>query len=420
MTTRIPAWFSLPTAGLALLLVACGGGGASSSTGAASPSVVTPSVGATVQGSRAIGIRVRSDGVGELYNRTTQQPFVMRGYNYTHVKALGSACTLAGSVYHTTFNVGEYNAAEADAMLATLQRLGYNTVRVFLSPVCMLDSAGSLRMDYMAALADFLRLAKRYNQWVIITTDAIPSQRYASIKTEREIVWRNTQYLDAQEIALETTFWRDLVSALRAANAPLESILAYALRNEMTFQADYPPLNQSQGRITTANNQSYDMGQAADRLRMVSENTQHWANAVRTAIRDVDPSALVTVGYYAPEPVGKPSRAALFGSTLDFVDLHMYPKTGTIAEYANYFGLLERPLKPVVMGEFGVTTADGSSLAQTADKLVQWQLDSCSTGISGWLLWTWQTQTGALLSVRDDGTLLRALAPATRPDPCQR
>jgi F5/8 type C domain len=48
------------------------------------------------------------------------------------------------------------------------------------------------------------------------------------------------------------------------------------------------------------------------------------------------------------------------------------------------------------------------------------QSESCPYGIDGWLLWTWDTeeQTELWNGLSGDRTIDRALAPATRPDPC--
>lgn len=367
-----------------------------------------------------IAVRTNDAGVGEFYDKLTGDLFSPRGYNYTHVMPLTEPCLVTGISYHSTFNVGVYDAGEAAGMLAALQTAQYNVVRVFLNPECMTDREGNLLPAYITNLADFLSLAHSYGQMVIVTTDLIPSTRYGDpIQEEADIWWQNTQYLYADEMALEKKFWRDFITALRAQNAPLDAILAYELRNELYFHPDFAPLNQELGTITAANNQTYDMALQADKERMAAESVVYWIAQMRETIQALDPIALVTLGFFAPEPFATPSRSAIFDSELDFVDLHMYPQADvTLADYVTYFGLDEAPEKPLLMGEFGVVDEPGTSLAKAASKLQSWQVESCRYNFTGWLLWTWSTEEGVELSLRDDGTLFDALSPTRSPDPC--
>jgi len=366
-----------------------------------------------------IGIRSNSDGRSEFFNRETGEAYIPRGYNYTHVMPLAEPCSVTDFTYHSTFNKGVYDSAEAEAMLSALQEAQYNVVRIFLNPECMTKLDGDLRPAYFANLADFLRLAQTYSQYVIVTLDMIPSTRYGEpIQKEEDIWWHNAQYLYADEIALEKTFWQDFIAALRSQNATLETILAYELRNEFYFHPEFPPLTDVEGKVTIANGQTYDMSLSADKERMVEESFVFWSSQIRDAIRESAPTALVTVGFFAPEPFGTPSRTAIFDSELDFVDLHMYPQADVVqADYVDYFGLNEQPNKLLVMGEYGVVEGD-ETLDEAADKLQKWQRESCQQNISGWLIWTWTTKEGAELSIPDDNTLFNAMSPVTRPDQC--
>jgi hypothetical protein len=78
-----------------------------------------------------IGVRV-VNGVGEFYDRVTGQKFVPRGNNFIRI---GPQTDLSGAriVYHTLFDLGGYNASEAEDALRRMHANGYNVVRVFTS-----------------------------------------------------------------------------------------------------------------------------------------------------------------------------------------------------------------------------------------------------------------------------------------------
>lgn len=375
--------------------------------------IVTVSAPAHEQTPHQIGIRANNKGDSEFFNREIGDIYIPRGYNYTHVMPLTEPCLVTDFTYHSTFNEGVYDSAEAEMMMSALQEAQYNVVRIFLNPECMTDLDRNFRPAYIANLADFLRLAQAHNQFVILTLDMIPSTLYGEpIQKEEDIWWHNAQYLYSDEIALEKAFWQDFITMLRSQNAPLDTILAYELRNEFYFHPEFPPLTDVRGNVTTANGQTYDMSSLADKERMVTENFVYWSSQMRDAIQEIAPTALVTVGFFAPEPFGTPSRAAIFDSELDFVDLHMYPQEDVMmADYVAYFGLDKQPEKLLVMGEYGIVD-EAYALETAVSKLQRWQDESCQHNISGWLLWTWKTKQGMELSIPDDGTIFRALSPA--------
>jgi hypothetical protein len=81
-----------------------------------------------------IGVRER-DGFGELYDRMTGARFVPQGSNY--IRLAPQVDTFGRrQVYHSTFIVGEYDAARAERALARMAASGYNTVRIFLNNTC--------------------------------------------------------------------------------------------------------------------------------------------------------------------------------------------------------------------------------------------------------------------------------------------
>jgi hypothetical protein len=72
------------------------------------------------------------------------------------------------------------------------------------------------------------------------------------------------------------------------------------------------------------------------------------------------------------------------------------------------------------MGEFGAFRHAYPTTTSATEALIALQRESCAYGISGWVLWTWDTteQTDFWNARDDNGALERALAPTERPDPC--
>jgi hypothetical protein len=203
------------------------------------------------------------------------------------------------------------------------------------------------------------------------------------------------------------------------------------LRNELYFSELYPPFSLDSETVTTANGASYDLAAPDAHRRLLEENLVFWVDEMRSEILSRDPSALVTVGFFQPKGpnvsrVGDDrlieTEQVILNSTLDFVDLHGYPggelDLGQIVE--NY-GLPPVTEKPILLGEFGAERAPYPTIDDAVRALVNWQIESCSYGFAGWLLWTWDTdeQPEFWTGIDEDMAIGGALSPAVRPDPCQ-
>jgi hypothetical protein len=147
----------------------------------------------------------------------------------------------------------------------------------------------------------------------------------------------------------------------------------------------------------------------------------------------VDPTALVTVGFFAPQgPV--PYRIgdtrlisvypAIASSSADLVDIHGYPSPGDLTidqAMQNYAVVGFQKTKPVLMGEYGTFQYSYAYIADAASALQAWQIAGCAYHLRGWLLWSWDDYEQPPSVWNDqagDGSIDRALAPASRPDPC--
>jgi hypothetical protein len=369
-----------------------------------------------------IGLRSTGDRV-EFYDHLDGGQFIPRGYNYVRVGILQPPCLDTGITYHTTFNVGEYDAGRVDQDLSQMQQSGYNVVRVFLSPACMVNANLSLSQEYLANLADFLGRASAHQIFTILTIDDF-YHLAEGLPWQQDIQSPNSRYLMAEDIPLEGQRWEQLVDALVRLHAPVEDIFAYELQNEVSFMKDVPPLSLSSGILLTGNGKQYDLSNSQSRQSMMDENLAHWIDGVRREILRVDPTALVSVGF--PLLGTKDNRTVRFSSiltdsTADLVDIHPYPGFGSsLAQLVEYFQIVGNPNKPLLMGEFGAPTLTYPDAAQAAQAVEDWQIASCRYGFDGWLFWTYNTIEDSNFWTASDqnGTINRWLAPTMRPDPC--
>ena len=349
-----------------------------------------------------IVVRVEK-GIGRLVDRTTGKRFVPRGANYIR---LSKNLLATQGVDHSTFLVGAYNARHADAALAQMHARGYNTVRVFVIGECRVGCSGNpatggLSTRYIRNVADFLRRAKRHKLLVILTATFPPEPYMEKIGRNPLVEDVNRIFLTNGGISAFASYWRDLVLALRQQRAPLDDVLAYDVNNEPALASDNPPFTLAAGRLRAPNGRTYDLSDPAAKQRLVGDALVTFVDRVRAAIRRVDPTALVDTSFFEPQGpnttrVGDPrivdTKAVIERSALDFVDLHPYPGLGlSVPQYMQNFGVSGPTRKPLVIGEMGGFKKAYDTPELAAKALTAWQASSCSYGVAGWLIWTWDT-----------------------------
>jgi hypothetical protein len=379
----------------------------------------------TVVSEHRIGIRT-VDGVSEFYDRASGEKFIPRGFNYVRLAPM-----IGPNLWHSTLNPGFYNPERAESALQSMHALGYNVVRIFIDCCRQGSNAGAygsgISDAYIENVVDFMDKAKGSEIYVLMILDGTPAQG------GYDELWRqccetfdgdNLRYITMGGLAAKRRYDRDLIRALIEAGAPTDWIFAYDLTNEVSFSVDKTPFTLTSGTVITANFIEYDMSSAEEKQRMMDENLVYWIDQQRDAILDVDPTALVTVSFPAIN-TGRTTvnpAPAIYESSADFIDLHTYIGWGiTLEQYMLRFGLTSIPQKPIIMGEFGMTTRSFPDAAAAAVGLVKWQAATCSYGFDGWLMWTWDTDESSDLytAITGQGQISQALSPISRPDACQ-
>lgn len=401
----------------------------------------------TVLARHAIAVREAASGFAEFYDVASGIAFTPRGNNYIRLASLSDVS--GGTFDHSTFNVGIYDSARAENALVAMQSYGYNFVRVFLEVCCdsgVGNPAGAgVSSSYIANLADFLNRASSHNIKVMFTWEGLPDYGGYSIGTCGNVSTAgagfNAVSLCPGGVSAASQFARDVVQALIDQGAHLDAVFAIEIRNEFFYDTSLPPLSWSSGLFAAADGQVYDMGNSSARQQMMDAGLIYYVNQVRAAIVALDPTALVTMGFFWPQ-TPNPSRIGdtrvievypmIANSTADFADLHVEPgpyANLTMAQYAQNYGFVGyQQQKPILMGEFATGMADYPDIAQAATVLQGWQVQSCTYSYKGWSLWTWDTLGSELRppdpnwawsALSGAGEINAALAPSTRPNPCQ-
>lgn len=353
-----------------------------------------------------IGVRFAANNSNEFFDKGNGKKIIPMGYNYTHLQEYKWNNLLQTG--HSTFIEGMYDLQASEKILFKLQSARYNTVRIFLNPMAISYSKGILEKKYIANVADFIKRANNHGIGVIITIDMIPVTSYGTeLRSKADIWWWNNQYIFDSEIALEIKFWQSLIQELKENATPLEAVFAYELRNEFFFHPDYFPFDNNANIIKHPNGVTYAMSNENNKDALMEASFLYWTAAVKKAILVEDPEALVTVGFYGPEPLGRIAHTAMAKSNLDFIDLHLYPELYSLDEYDRYFELGQNLDKLIIIGELGFVKAQEKSINDIKDNLLEWRDKLVKNyDINGWLLWTWYTGVGIELSVPDKNDII--------------
>ncbi len=383
-----------------------------------------------------IGVRT-VNGVGEFYDTVTSETFVPRGVNL-----LNAVSTRAGYRDYV-FATDVYDPNQMRTAFRDLRSAGYNTVRIFFDhchtgPNCITSATKSgVNPDYIANMADLMHIAGEEGIYLLLTSNDIPdgggygttSNQESSAQIEG---YRNAHYLTASGARAAANYWRDVLTALNALDAPTETVLGWQLLNEQWFFSDQPPFSLTSGVVQTATGQ-YDMAEPGAKRDMAVDGILNFIDATTAVIRELDPDTLITMGFFAPQ---YPNATGIGGTwyvetaplieraPLDFFDFHAYTDWDLgVIQIAENFGMTISQEKPVIMGEVSggkqITLSAASQLAIET----QWIAESCTAGFDGWLHWTYYENPHALggdawALLDEGGVLFNGLAPINQPDPC--
>jgi len=381
------------------------------------------------QAEHVIGVR-QVNGVGEFFDKRTDDKFIPRGVNYVFVP-VGSNYT------NLLLRVGIYDPQRTRDDFAKLAGLGYNTVRVFLDqcnagPGCIGDDDNvGLNPEYLDNIADMMSAAQETGIFIQFTSNDLPDQGGYSDEANSAsggifAGYRNSYYLTPQAISATRRYWRDLLTGLIERNAAFDAVLGWQLLNEQWMFADQPPLSLTEGMVQTTTG-TYDMSDPAQKVQMVDDGMVYYITQMKEEILIHDPTALVTMGFFTPE-IAVPdwyveTVSLLERSDLDYFDFHWYSGASSFQEHAERFGMVGYDEKPIVLGEYGSFRHIYAEIDSAARAAIQTAAESCEYGFDGWLYWTYYPanpnigdRTWGL--VDEDDYLLNLFAPVNQADIC--
>jgi hypothetical protein len=136
------------------------------------------------------------------------------------------------------------------------------------------------------------------------------------------------------------------------------------LTNEYWLWKNNPPLSLDSGLVTISNGETYDMADPEQKRQMVTDGTLFFMETIVPIIKEHDPDALTTMGFFAPQ---FPNQTGIGGdwyvdtaplmdtAPIDFWDFHAYADMDIdIFKQAENFGMVGYEEKPVLLGETGM------------------------------------------------------------------
>jgi hypothetical protein len=376
-------------------------------------------------------------GQAVFWNENANVQFIPRGVHYFWIVPAG------GGFQDRFFGVGVFDQDRVREDFKKLKENGYNVIRIFFDgcnddPICIGNSDGTgLNGSYIDNIVKTMQIAKEEEVYLMLTSNDLPSQGgYWDIVqpgvSDQFASYRNSQYLTSPGVLASTTYWDDLLKALKVRHAPFEVVFAWSLVNEQFYFGDQPPFSLTSGSVTCANGNTYIMSNPDDKKSMAVDGMVYYINQIRKVIDVYDPNALVTMGFFAPD-YPNPWRtgdsryvetAGLLGTaSLDFFDFHAYPGAISIDRIVENYGMTGYSAKPILMGEFGAFIDRYPVLSDATTAAQGWMAESCRLGFDGWLYWgLYQAPLAigdATWGLRDeDGELMDALSPVNHPDAC--
>lgn len=401
-----------------------------------------------------IGVRA-GEPYAQFYNVATGERFSPGGFSYTILDPIANRPTFpyTPTYAHVTFDPGFYDPHAIDAALASIHDNGFNLIRVILdSGDSVHQSRGQygiagpaesqgLYRPYVDNVVDFLKRARHQHVYVMLTLHAFPENRgfktIVGSGTLPHVTGTNQYYFAPGAIRAKVAYVRELVHDVASIDGGslLSTVLAWEIQIEMFASDIWEPFSLHSGTVTTADGQTYDMGDTASRQQCMDANVVNWAKQVSAAVRSEDRSALVTAGFATYHAVHKPGPNGVIrtpGSdsrypprpltverahALSFIDMHAYPRTDpgyTLAGDLDSNELASWDLRstPFILGEFGANQRKFPTAREAGAAVRRQQEEALKLGFAGTVYWTWNTLPDAnkwWSAVEDDGAILKAL-----------
>lgn len=385
---------------------------------------------------RADGFAVQKlFGQGRFLRTADGSPFVPRGLNYVRIDSLANQDTLDPTVY---------DSVAVEAALLQMQANGFNAVRITLDSRYLVWYGGFLASPgippaFAQALNDFLQRAANHNLAVLIAGRNLPKNYVVREPAPpANVTGINGELLAPGWAEMRARYWTDLIAAIPV---PLRrAIFSIDIYNEAEVSNTDLPFSST--APFTFNGMTYDMAHGAGRQALIDAATAAWAATIVPPIKVADPAMQLTVSLISPYAAGHASYdgaaigrgysnlfplrfMVLYGSALDFADIHTYPLDPSYSSDTDFRSLELRTSyvlpKPLMLSEYGIVRAGFPAIATAANVLAQHLQTSCSYSVSGWAYWTWDTtEQGDPIwtATQSGGVIDQVIAPSAVPMVC--
>jgi len=383
-----------------------------------------------------ISVRASEDGA-QFFLKESGKTFFVKGFNYVRLRAAEGK--VGGD--HATFDAGTmntkayYDPDRAESMFSSLEKVGYNTVRVFVigrskhNPGIAgnYNTTKALYEPYMENILDFLRRATRHGIRVFPTfgDGGLPLNAYYRDRFREKGFNKNLMILSEEGIAARTEHITSFLSFIKDREAALlTTLLGLQCQNEAYLRADQFPFTEKEGTFTAANGKTYDLASTDARQAMMDESYRYYHKRVVDAVKVIDAEMLVAEGVFVPRAVKKdpkehagvwptktkderypPMLTAIGTGALDFLDVHFYRdgsqakesvvqafrlNLGSTGFFTPAMAEIQKE-KPVIMGEFGAFNFMEKTFAEAVDNMVRARDQALEAGMNGMLYWTYDS-----------------------------
>ena len=305
-------------------------------------------------------IVVSADGTGFVQSGTAVS-FTASGFNYDH--------DLQGRLIEDYWH-SDWALVERD--FQRMKQLGASVVRIHLQFGRFMETAAQPRQSELRKLSELLKLAERERLYLNLTGlgcyhKADVPQWYDSLD-------------EADRWKAQQVFWRSVAGVGRHSTA----VFCYDLMNEPVIGGEKPAADWLGPAFGGKHFVQFVARETRGRTRV--EAARQWVRLMKSAVREQDTAALVTVGL-VDWSLDRPGLTSGFvprevGVDLDFLCVHIYPESGQRARATETLAGFQLG-KPVVVEEtfpLKCSAADLEAFMHASQNRVQ-----------GWISFFWGT-----------------------------
>lgn len=301
---------------------------------------------------------ILSDDGTSFVSKQSKKPFRPWGFNYVGT---------FGKIIEEEWSRPE-SWQKLDADFADMRQLGANVVRVHLQLGTYMATANEVRPEELKRLRKLLDLAEKHSLYLDLTG-------LGCYHPELLPAWFDL-LPEAGRWQVQARFWETIAQTCRDHSA----VFCYNLMNEPVItkareQDKYPWLSGELEGFYFVQRISKDLdGRNSEAIAAA------WVEKMTAAIRKQHKDSLITVGVIPWALVFKGAKPLFYSHEaaqhLDFVSIHVYPKSGEIDENAQAIGAYDIG-KPLVIEEF-------FPLACTTEELEAF-MDRTDGSVDGWV-----------------------------------